>query len=255
MHVKKVTLDDINSAYCCANELRPEWAEPLPESQAWFKANLGKHVEGYHLLDDGKVLGHIYYAASENALIPYEIEPKVACIYCTEMLKEYMRKGYGKMMFDYAKADLKKQGFKGIMVAATEFKEFMHYMPFLEQGFKILKEHPPFKVMYFPLNQQNIDVRILPLNYTPSKDRVEVTLFKNFFFCPVSPYMYRLIKKVAQSFGDKIKIVEIEATPATVRKYGTAEPLFNGKIKLFGPTGEEEVKKAIQEEIDNFKPE
>jgi hypothetical protein len=106
--------------------------------------------------------------------------------------------------------------------------------------------------MYYPLNQQSIDVKVLALNYTPSKDRVEVTLFRN-FFCPVSPYMYCLIKKVAQSFGDKVKIVEIEATPETVRKYGTAEPFFNGKIKLFGPAGEAEVRKAIQEEVDNFK--
>lgn len=254
MHVKRVTSDDINSTYCCASELRPEWAEPLPESQEWFRANLGKHVEGYHLLDDGKVVGHIYYAASENALIPYAIEPRVACIYCTEMLKDYMHKGYGKIMFDYAKTDLKKQGFKGIMVHASDFKEWMHYELFLKQGFKTLAEHPPYKVMYYPLNQQSISVKVLPLNYAPSKDRVEVTLFRN-FFCPTSPCMYRLVKKVAESFGNKVKIVEIETTPETVRKYGTTEPLFKGKIKLFGPAGEEEVRKAIQEEIDSFKRE
>lgn len=65
--------------------------------------------------------------------------------------------------------------------------------------------------------------------------------------------MYHLIKKVAQSFGDKVKIVEIEATPETLRRYGTADPLINGKIKLFGPASEEDVKKAIQEEIEQFK--
>jgi hypothetical protein len=65
--------------------------------------------------------------------------------------------------------------------------------------------------------------------------------------------MYHLIKEVAQDFGDKVKIVEFEATTETMRKYGTAEPLFNGKIKLYGPASEEDVKKAIQEEIDQFK--
>jgi len=251
MRVKRVTSVDIDSTYCCASTIPPEWAKLLHESREWFKANLGKHVEGYHLLDDRKAVGQIYYAASENALIPYEVEPNVACIYCTGMLKGYMHKGYGKMMFDYAKADLKARGSKGMMVAATEIKEFMHYELFLKQGFKTIQERSPFKIMYFPLNQERIRVRILPLNYSPSKDKVEVTLFRN-FFCAVSPYMYRLIKTVAQSFGDKVKLVEIEATPQTVRKYGTEGPLINGKIKLFGPASEEQVRKSIQEEIDKF---
>lgn len=252
MRVKKVTLADIKSTYCCIPESTSPWAKHLPEAREWLKANLGKTVEGYHLLDAEKVVGLVYYATSEKALIPYEVEPEVACIYCTEILPDYRHKGYGKMLLDYMKDDLRKQGFKGVMVAATDFKEWMHYELFLKQGFRVIKEHAPFKVMYFPLAKDSISVKVLALNYTPSRDKVEVTLFRN-FFCPVGAYMYHLIKKTAQSFGDEVKIVEFEATPKTVRKYGTAEPLFNGKVKLFGPAKEKDVKKAIQEEIDNFK--
>lgn len=254
MKVKRVTLDDLEATYCCMGEIPPNvsWTDFLPESRDWFKANLGKHVEGYHLLDGDKVVGHIYYAASENALIPYEVESGVACVYCTEMLENYMHKGYGKMMFDYMKNDLKKQGFKGILVPATEFKEWMHYDLFLKQGFKLVKEHSPYKVMYFPLMKESISLKAMNLNYTPSKDRVEVTLFSN-AFCPVGEYMYHLTKKIAESFGSKVKIVEIKATPETVRKYGTADPLINGKIKMFGPASERDVRKVIQEEINQFK--
>jgi len=254
MEVKKVTSRDLEATYCCMSDLPPghSWLEALPESRKWFKTNLGRHVEGYHLLDDDKVAGHVYYASSENALVPMELEPKVACIYCTEMRRDYMRKGYGKMMFDYVKADLKKQGFKGILVDATDFKEYMHYEHFQKQGFKVIKEHGPFKLMYFPLTKESVNVKLIDLNYTPSKDKVEVTLFKN-FFCPVGPYMYNLIKKVSQDFGDKVKIVEREATLETVRKYGTTDPLINGKSKILGPASAEDVKKAIQEEINQFK--
>ncbi len=254
MQVKKVTLGDLEATYCCMSELPPghSWVEVLPESRELFKTNLGKHVEGYHVLDGDKVVGHIYYATSEKALLPYKIESRVACIYCTEMLKDYMHKGYGKMMFDYMKNDLKEQGFKGIMIPATDFKEFMHYELFLKQGFKVIKEHKPYKIMYFPLTRERINVKILDLDYKPSKDKVEVTLFNN-FFCPVGAYMYHLVKKVAQSFGDKVKIVEIEGALETVRRYGTLEPLINGKIKLIGPASEEDVRKAIQEEINQFK--
>ncbi len=90
------------------------------------------------------------------------------------------------------------------------------------------------------------------MNYAPSADKIEVTLFDN-FFCPVGAYMHYLIKKVAQSFGAKVKIVEIEATLETVRRYGTIDPLINGKVKILGPASEEDVKKAIQEEIDQVK--
>lgn len=254
MQVKRVTRADLDKTYCCISEV-PEsygWAKSLPESRKWFETNLGKAVEGYHLLDGDKVVGLIYYAMSEKGLVSYEIEPNVASIYCTELLRPYLHKGYGRLMFDHMKSDLKKQGAKGIIVTASDFKEWMHYELFLKQGFKTIIEHAPFKTMYFPLNKERINIKILSVTYTPSKDKVEVTLFKN-FFCPVGAYMYHLIKKVAQGFGDKVKIVEIEATRETMQKYGTAEPLFNGKIKLFGPAKEEDVKKAIQEEIDNFK--
>jgi hypothetical protein len=65
--------------------------------------------------------------------------------------------------------------------------------------------------------------------------------------------MYNVVEKVAKSFGDQVKLVEIPGTLENIRKYGTSDPLINGKLKLFGPASEEEVRKAIQEEIDQFK--
>ena len=252
--VKKVTKDDLELSHCCITETPSgaSWSQALPESRKWFRNNLGKHVEGYHLLDGDRVIGHIYWEASQKALILYRTEPKVACIYCTEMLHDHMHKGYGKTMFDFMKDDLKKRGYKGIMVDATSIKEFMHYEHFMKQGFKVIKEHDPFKLMYFPLLKQTVEAETLEPNYKPSRDKVEVTFFNN-FFCPVGAYMYQLFKKVAQGFGDKVKMVEIEATPETMQKYGTSELLINGKIKIFGPASERDVQKAMQEEIEQFK--
>ena len=64
--------------------------------------------------------------------------------------------------------------------------------------------------------------------------------------------MYKLMKKAAQSFCDKVKIVEIDLTPEAVRRYGTTDPLVNGKVKIFGPASEDDVKKAISEEIQTL---
>jgi hypothetical protein len=202
-------------------------------------------------LNGDKVVGFIYWARSEKALLLYEIEPMVACIYCTELLQDYKHKGHGRMMLDYMKNDLKKQGFKGIMVPATDLDVYMSYKDFLKQKFQIIKEHPPIKVMYYPLTKENIAIKTVDLGYKPATDKVEVTLFRN-FMCPVGAYMNHMIRKVAESFGDKIKIVERDATLETVHRYGTTDPLVNGKMKFFGPVSEKTVKKAIQEEIDQF---
>jgi hypothetical protein len=255
MQVKKVTLRDIDETYCCMGETPAgvSWAKFLPESRKWFKQNLRKHVEGYHLLDGKKVVGHIYFASSERAIAPFEMEPNVAFIYCTEMLRDYMRKGHGKTMFDYAKNDLKERGFKGILVDASDFEGYMHHGHFTKQGFKVIVEHPPFELMYFPLLKEKVEAKPLKLNYQPSKDRVEVTLFKT-FFCPVAVYMYNLMKRVAESFGEKVTVVEIQPTVKIVKEYGTTDPLINGKVKLVGPASEQDVRKAIEEEIHQFKP-
>jgi hypothetical protein len=254
MKVEKVAEDDLEACYCCTTEslVDASWTQALPESKKWFKSNLGKHVQGYHLLDGNRVVGHIYWETSEKALVPHRIEPKVACVYCTELLHDYMHKGYGKTLFDHMKQDLKKQAYKGIIVDATSIKEFMHYEHFQKQGFKTIKEHGLFRLMYFPLLKQTVEAEPLALNYQPSKEKVEVTLF-NDFSCPVGAYMYQLFKRVAQGFGDKVKIVEIQVTPETIREYGTTAPLVNGKIKIFGPASEKDVQRAIQEEIEQFK--
>ncbi|MEM2128959.1 MAG: hypothetical protein QXZ70_00015 [Candidatus Bathyarchaeia archaeon] len=254
MYVKRVTSEDLDSTFCCAKEFPPGtgWVKYLPAAREWLKANLGKCIEGYHLLDGDNVVGLVYWSRSESALMPYIVEPGVACIYCTELLSSYKHKGHGRMMMDYVKKDLKQQGFKGILVFATDFEAYMFYKDFQKQGFKIIKEHLPIKIMYYPLKKENIEVSIVNLNYRPSTDKVEVTLFRN-FMCPVNVSMYNMIKEVAESFGNKVKIVELDATLEIVRKYGTTDPLINGKIKFWGPALEKTVKNAIQEEISKFK--
>jgi len=253
MLVKRVTRDDVESTFCCAVEFQPSsgWTECLPEAREWFRVHLGRSIEGYHLLDGERVVGMVYWARSEDAILPYEVEPSVACVYCTELLEGYKRKGHGKFMLDYMKNDLKKRGFKGILVPATELDVYMPYKDFLRQGFKIIKEHPPLKDMYYPLTKEDVAVKVHELSYKPATDKVEVTLFRN-FMCPVGVHMHHMLRRVAEGFGDKVKVLELEATPETARRCGTVDPLVNGKMKFFGPVSENTARKAIQEEIESL---
>jgi GNAT superfamily N-acetyltransferase len=251
MKVEKLTYEGVEKSYPCMHNLSPQfafWEKFVPQSQQWLRSNLGKHVEGYHLLRGEDVVGHIYYAPSDKTLVTFKTEPKVAIIYCVWLERKYRGKGYGRQLFDAFKDEMRQQGYKGILVDTTNFPEFMHHSHFEKQSFKAIKEHGVFKFMYFPLTKEKVEVSLMKLKYKPTGKKVEVTLFKN-FFCPVGVAMDHKIKEVAKTFGDKVKIVEMEATKETLEKYGTHDVLINGKVKLMGPASEEEIRKAIQEEI------
>lgn len=251
MKVEKLIHEGVEKSYPCMHDLQPQfafWEKFVPQSQQWLRDNLGKHVEGYHLLHGENVVGHIYYAPSDKALVKFKTEPNVAVIYCVWLKQKHRDKGHGKELFDGFKEEMRKQGYKGILVATTDFPEFMHHLHFKKQGFKVIKERRSFKFMYFPLTKEKVEVTPMELKYKPTGKKVEVTMFKN-FFCPVGVATYYKIKEVAKTFGDKMKIVEIEATKETLEKYGTHDVLINGKVKLMGPASGEEIRKAIQEEI------
>lgn len=252
MKVEKLTLENVENAYACLHNPSSQsafWQNFLPRSRPWLKQNLGEYVEGYHQINREKVVGHVYYAPSEKALIEYEIEPNIAFIYCVYLWKEHREKGLGRKMLDHFKEEMRKQGFKGIVAEASDFPRYMHYSHFQKQGFKMVLEHGPFKVIYFPLAQKEVKVKPRELKYKPKALGIEVTLFRN-FFCPVSAGMHQKVREVATTFGDKVSIVEIDANKNALEKYGTANGiLINGKRKLIGPAPDEEIYRAIQEEI------
>jgi GNAT superfamily N-acetyltransferase len=139
MRVEELSLENVENAYACLHNPSPQsafWQNFLHTSRFWLKQNLGRYVEGYHLMDDEKVVGHIYYAPSEKALIEYEIEPNVAFIYCVYLWKEHRHKGLGRKMLEYFKKEMQKKGFKGILVEASDFPRYMHYSHFQNKASK-----------------------------------------------------------------------------------------------------------------------
>ena len=71
--------EDAQKAYCCMTEVPTPWPAALCQCRDWVTNNLSRYVEGYHLQKpDGEVIGHLYYANSEQALFPYIVEPGAA---------------------------------------------------------------------------------------------------------------------------------------------------------------------------------
>ncbi len=245
--------DQAREAYPCV-EGPTLWAEGLPLSQQWFAANLGEHIEGFHLkdLEEGRVIGHIYWAPSERALVPYEIEDRVAFLYCEWVQTPYRGRGLMRRLFGEFIEALKQEGYKGVLVDGTEIEDYMHYSHFAKRGFRVIQDFGQFKLMYLPLAQEEVAVRRLEPK-VPVEERAPVeVLIIGSRFCPVGSVAVLLVRKVAEAeeFRGKVLIEEVPATREAIARYGVADGIFiNGKMKFLGPVGEEGVRRAIQEEL------
>ena len=58
------------------------------------------------------MIGHIYWAPSERALVPYKIEPGVAWLYCEWIQRPYQERGYMRKLFSVFIEHLKGEGYK-----------------------------------------------------------------------------------------------------------------------------------------------
>lgn len=238
-------------AYPCATESpRPFWADGLELSREWFAENLGRHVEGFHVEEGGKVIGHIYWAPSERALVPYRTEPGVAWIYCEWIKRPYQGRGYMRALFSAFVEYLKGEGYKGVLVGATDYEGYMHYSHFAKRGFWVIHEEGGGKLMYLPLSKAEVEVEPLAQNVAvEGKAPVEVLVIGS-RFCPVAAATVLYLRKVAAELGDKVALVEVPAGPEALARYGVADGIFiNGRPVFFGPVTEEQVRAMIEEAL------
>lgn len=232
-------------AYPCATESpRPFWADGLELSRSWFAENLGKYVEGFHIEEAGKVVGHIYWAPSERALVPYHAEPEVAWLYCEWVQRAYRGRGYLRALFSAFLEHLRAEGYKGVLVGATDYESYMHHSHFAKRGFQVIKEIQG--LMYLPLKQASI--RVEPLHSTVRREGtapVEVLVIGS-LFCSVGASAVLSLRKVAAKFGDRVVLKEVPAGREALARYGIADGIFiNGRQAFFGPVTAAQVRAAI----------
>jgi GNAT superfamily N-acetyltransferase len=239
-----------NAYPCTIEDPKIFWANGLPLSRAWFADNLGKHVEAFHLKDDqGRVVGHIYWAPSNRALAPYDIEDVVAYVYCEWIQKSYRGKGGMRMLFEEFVDYLHRRGFKGILVDTTNIEEYMHQRHFLRRGFHVVREYETGKLLYYPINQENIRVEPLEPQVTREGTAPVDLLVIGSHFCPVAASAVLTLRKVAAELADTVALREVATDRSTIEQYGVADGVYiNGKTAFYGPVNEETVRETIRRE-------
>jgi GNAT superfamily N-acetyltransferase len=243
--------ENAQQAYCCMTEVPTPWPQSLCLCRDWVAKNLGRHVEGYHLqLPSGQVVGHLYYAPSERALVPYEVEAGVAVLYCEWIQQRHQGLGLGTRLFDAFVDDLQDSGAKGILVECTDMEGQMHFRRYLARGFKTAYETAHPRLLYLPINQTRIKIRPMQSRIPAHHGTPVEILIISGYMCPYEVTAELLVREVAQEFGAQVILHEVLLTPDTLREYGVAKGIFiNGRQKLVGGETEDQVRQAIVEEF------
>jgi Acetyltransferase (GNAT) family len=238
-------------AFPCMVEVPGPWPEALNVCRTWVSKNLGRHVEGYHLLSEGgAVIGQLYYASSENALVPYSIEAGVAVLYCEWVQRRHQNKGFGRQLFSAFVGDMRAQACKGVLVECSDQDAQMHCSHYLSRGFNIVHEAGHRRLLYLPLSQSGVAFQPLQPTLRPRSGIPVEILILSGYLCPYEAATQLLLLDVAREFGDRVIVRQEPLSPETLRRYGVAYGIFvNGRPKLAGAATEEAIRQAIVEEL------
>jgi GNAT superfamily N-acetyltransferase len=232
-------------------EVPTPWPDALCQCRDWVTENLGRYVEGYHLqLSGGEVIGHLYYAPSERALFPYEVETGVSILYCDWVQKRYQGMGLGIRIYEAFLEDMRKAGMKGILVEAKDSDGQMNFRHYQKRGFEVIQEVENRYLLYYPLSQKKVDVSPLPSTILPRRGRPVEILILNGYMCPYEVSTLLLLRSVVQEYAEDVILRDVWLTPETLQQYGVAKGIFiNGQQKLSGGESEGAIRQAIVDEF------
>jgi len=242
---------DAQQAYCCMTEVPTPWPQALCQCQEWVARNLGKYIEGFHVqLESGEVAGHLYFARSERALIPYEIEDGMGVLYCEWVQQRYQGKGLGHRLFEAFRDEMHRQAVKGILVENTVTDGENHLKHYLGLGFEVVSESERGRLLYLPIDQQEVKVHPLVPRIRPRQGKPVEILVIGGYMCPYEASTLLLLREVSREYGDRVVLNQVPLTPETLMEYGVAGGIFiNGNPKLGGAETEESVRQVIQEAL------
>lgn len=245
------TRQEAQKAFSCMTGVPNPWPDALCRCQDWVADNLGNHVEGFHLrLDDETVIGHLYYALSERALFPYEVESNVGVLYCEWVQPQYQQRGFGNRLFNTFADNLRSKNAKGILVEATDMEGQRHQKHYLDRGFNLIHESDSRKLLYLPLLQPEVAFRPLEPSIQPRRGLPVEIVILNGYMCPHEISTQIILRQMLKEFGDRVNYQEISLTSETLKNYGVARGIFiNGRQKLLGGEPEEAIRQAILEEF------
>jgi len=234
----------------CMTEGPVPWAQALDACRRWMAEHAGRTVDGLHLEDAGQVVAHVYYTASEEALIPYRVEPGVAVVHCEWVQRRHQGKGYARTLCHSLARHAAAQGYKGILVAATDDEQCMHHRHFECRGYRILAVAGPMHLLYLPLTQATVDVQPLPLRIAPRRSPpVEVIVFTG-GFCPFEAATGQLAVDVAREFGRRVALTAVPASRRALDQYGVASGVYVNGTRMPGGEPEEAIRRAIREALE-----
>jgi len=244
--VRLVDPSQIENTLSCMGAAPSPWPDAEAASRSWMRQNLGTLVNGLHLADeDGSVVGHLYYAWSEHALLPYRIEERVVVVLCEWVQPTSQGLGYAHELMSALTEQLQKEECKGIIVAATEDEQCMHYRHYERRGFRKLDAGGVLCLMYRPLLQQTIAVQPLRQSMVPTQRHPVEILVCGGGLCVFDTVTALATLEVAREFGERVILREIDPSRDDWRALGIASGTYINGSRLPGGLSERAVRSAI----------
>lgn len=248
------TIEDANQSFCCMTEVGSPWSDSLCLCRDWIASNLGKYVEGFHIvLEDGVIAGHLYYGLLPEALLAYQVKPEGAgVLYCEWVQRRFHGHGLGKKLFDALLVEMKDRNVPGLLVEATGQEGQMYYKDYFSRGFQEIYAAGDKHLLHLCLSHPTLEVQPMKPRIQPHSGLpVEIVVLYG-YLCPYDVSTYLLTRDIAQEFGDQVVLREEWISPETVEIYGESRGIFiNGRQKLFGGEPEGAIRQAILEEIEH----
>ena len=227
----------------------------------WFKEKYSLGFRAKVALLDNKKGGFLY-------VMPIEICPwgpigkELLVITCLNTDKSLLGKGIGSALLQEAEKEIKKQGKKGIVIIAFDWKEEFWFLPasyFRKLGYKEIKKrkHPEGfyeeVMLWKTIDSTAKKPNFLEANYEfrSIKGKVVIDLFYDTFCETANTEAWR-VREVAAEYGEEVILREYSAdNREQLLKHQISRGIFvNGKEISWGY---EAPREGIREAIENAK--
>jgi GNAT superfamily N-acetyltransferase len=232
-----------------------EWTASCARRVPWLRAQREQGLRVKVALLQGRPVGFLYLMPIETAswgLVGREL----MVIQCLVVVNEVSRQGIGRALVSAATEETRRQGRKGLTVAAYYHDFWFMPAPFFEKcGFSVVERQGTSAVLWKVLDPSTSRPGLLSRTFTfrPVRDRVVIDLFWT-RSCLTTDTEAQRVRGVAAEFADSVVLREYcSDDPGILSRYGITRAIFiNGREVDWGYEApkdglREEIRKAMLE--------
>jgi GNAT superfamily N-acetyltransferase len=259
MQILDLTEKHEKTYFLCLEDWTEEMQEAISAKENWYREMKQKGLRVKLGQDDrGEIGGMIQYFPIEHAWVEGNDLYFISCIWVHSNKAgagNFQNKGMGKALLKAAVEDARSLGSKGIVAWGTSLPAWMKASWYKKQGF-IPVDSTGFLgdvLLWIPFTEDAVPPKWIKPKKKPerSSDKVKVTCLSH-GWCSAMNMACSTAKSVAQEFGDKVEVTEINTfNRENFKEWGTSDMLYidGKKVSMGPPPTKEKLRKIIEKRV------